>query len=115
MRLDFSRNLTCSQEKSGTVGAVPDHFWDGQSGSFRTADRPNSDQFCRNLLRNSRKNADRKSIGAQAVKRPAQKQGAGTGWQPAEARRLHPRLHHDPEKAEFGAAESGQGPADQWF
>jgi len=31
-------------------------------------------------------------------------QGAGPTGQPAEARRLHPRLHHHPEEAELGAS-----------
>jgi ribosomal protein S12 len=32
---------------------------------------------------------------------------------PAKARRLHPRLHDDPEKAELGSAQGGQGSPDQ--
>src|SRR5438045_291024 len=33
---------------------------------------------------------------------------------PAEARRLHPRLYLDSEKAQFGAAESRARAADEW-
>jgi hypothetical protein len=32
---------------------------------------------------------------------------------PAEARRLHARLHDDPEEAELGASQGRQGPPDQ--
>src|SRR3546814_161697 len=40
-------------------------------------------------------------------------QGPGHGSEPAEARRLHPCLYDDPEKAELGAPHGCQGPPDQ--
>src|SRR3546814_3370555 len=40
-------------------------------------------------------------------------QGPGHGSEPAEARRLHPCLYDDPEKAELGAPQGCQGPPDQ--
>src|SRR2546430_5228103 len=39
--------------------------------------------------------------------------GARAARQSAEARRVHPRLHHHAEKAELGAAESGARSTDQ--
>src|SRR5690606_4766239 len=40
-------------------------------------------------------------------------QGSGARGQPAEARRVHPRLHDDAEEAEFGASEGGARPLDE--
>jgi len=42
-------------------------------------------------------------------RRCGQEQGPALGNSPAEARRLHPRLHDHAEEAELGAAESRQG------
>src|SRR3990167_679965 len=39
-------------------------------------------------------------------------QGAGPQGLPPASRRLHARLHDDPEEAELGSAEGRQGPAD---
>src|SRR5215471_21747840 len=36
-------------------------------------------------------------------------QGTGAAGEPAEARRLHARLHHDAEEAELGVAQGRQG------
>jgi hypothetical protein len=38
-----------------------------------------------------------------------EEEGAGAPAEPAEARRLHARLHHDAEEAELGAAQGRQG------
>ena len=43
----------------------------------------------------------------------SQVQVAALGILPAKARRLHPRLHNHPEKAELCYAESRQGASDQ--
>src|SRR6476661_10392943 len=64
-----------------------------------------------------------KGEGLHADDQPADPQGSRTaegqvegpcdGAEPAEARSLHPRLHDDPEEAELGAAQGGQGSPDQ--
>ena len=43
----------------------------------------------------------------------AKSQGPGDGAEPAEARRLHPRLYDHPEEAELGAAQGRQDAPDQ--
>src|SRR6516164_3167837 len=53
--------------------------------------------------------ADRKSArGAEVAQ-----EGAGAAAVAAEARRVHARLHHDPEEAELGASQGRQGAPDQ--
>src|SRR4051812_32591297 len=58
-----------------------------------------SDWFRFGLVRN----ADDQSVDQQAAQADSgAQQGSGDGGVPAEARRLHARLHDDSEKAEFG-------------
>ncbi|CAA9503127.1 MAG: SSU ribosomal protein S12p (S23e), partial [uncultured Sphingomonas sp.] len=42
-----------------------------------------------------------------------QVEGSCDGAEPAKARRLHPGLYDDPQEAELGVAQGGQGPPDQ--
>src|SRR5207342_498147 len=60
--------------------------------------------------------ADDQPVDCQAAA-PAQsaQQGAGLAGFSAEAGRLHARLYHHAEEAEFGAAQGGQSSSDQWF
>jgi small subunit ribosomal protein S12 len=47
-------------------------------------------------------------------RRPKPTRAPRRRWQlPAEARRVHARLHHHPEEAELGASQGGQGAPDQ--
>src|SRR5882757_6660346 len=55
--------------------------------------------------------ADRKS----ARRAEVAQEGAGAAAVAAEARRLHARLHHDPEEAELGASQGRKGTPDQWL
>src|SRR5690348_18504398 len=50
---------------------------------------------------------------ARAPRHGSKREGARAARQPAEARRLHARLHHDAQEAELGAAEGGARPADE--
>src|SRR5579862_4690197 len=60
------------------------------------------------------KNADSQSAYSQAARRQGEaQQGPGPAELPAEARRLHARLHDDAEEAELGLAQGGEGSPDQ--
>jgi hypothetical protein len=55
------------------------------------------------------------SVGSPGPEQAALQNGqSGFAGLPAEAWRLHPRLHANPEEAEFGVAESGARAPDQW-
>ena len=59
-------------------------------------------------------NADDQPAGPQGPHAAeGQVEGPCDGAEPAEARRLHARLHDDPEEAELGSAQGGQGSPDQ--
>src|SRR6202022_4032114 len=55
--------------------------------------------------------ADRKS----ARRTEVAQEGSRAAAVAAEARRLHARLHHDPEEAELGASQGRKGAPDQWL
>src|SRR5947208_15553872 len=50
---------------------------------------------------------------ARSPRHGSKREGASAARQSAEARRLHPCLHHDAQEAELGPAEGRTGPADQ--
>jgi len=73
--------------------------------SIRGYETERGDDYTKN--KEKYKNADSESIDKKTKKtEDCQVQGAGHERMSAEKRRLHPRLYYDPEKAEFGHAES---------
>src|SRR3954447_22124698 len=106
--------LSARQRAVGAISLCADHFAQGAQW----------DEWSRTNLRSlptvsarARVNdaddqpADRKSARSTEVAQ----EGAGAAAVAAEARRLHARLHHDPEEAELGAAQGRQGAPDQWL
>src|SRR5205807_9206572 len=67
--------------------------------------------------KDSRQNdADDKPTDPQAARYAAcAKKSTGVAAEPAEARRMHARLYHDSEEAQFGIAQSREGAAHKWF
>src|SRR5262245_2034360 len=63
-----------------------------------------------------RDDADHQSADPQAARDAAcEEESAGAAAEPAEARGVYARLHHDAQETEFGLAQSREGSAHQWI